>query len=62
MHEYVDSMKTALRILTTIVENRCPEPADVGELRRQSSLPADALAWDVIRQALKKRDAENGGR
>jgi hypothetical protein len=66
MHEYLDSMKTALRVLTAIVENRCPEPLDVGDLRRHSSLsadaPADELAWDVMRQALKKRDAENGGR
>jgi hypothetical protein len=54
-------MKTAMRVLTAIVEKRCPEPADVGDLRRQSSLsadaPADELAWDVMRQALKKRDA-----
>jgi hypothetical protein len=61
MHAYLDSMKTALRVLTAIVEKRCPEPADVGDLRRQSSLSADAspdeLAWDVMRQALKKRDA-----
>jgi hypothetical protein len=66
MHLYLDAMKTALRVLTAIVEKRCPEPADVGDLRRQSSLsadaPADELAWDVMRQALKKRDAGNGGR
>jgi len=66
MRQYLNSMKTALRVLTAIVEKQCPDPADVGELRRQSSLPADApaddLAWEVMRQALKKRGTASGRR
>jgi hypothetical protein len=66
MYANLDSIKTAVRVLTAIVEKRCPEPADVGDLRRQSSLsadaPADELAWDVMRQALKKRDGATGRR
>jgi hypothetical protein len=53
----LDENRTAL--LTAIIEKRSPEPVDVGDLRRKSSLsadaPADELAWDVMRQALKKR-------
>jgi hypothetical protein len=65
-HQYLNSVKIALRVLTAIVEKRCPDLADVRELESQSSLPADApadeLAWDVMRQALKKRDAATGGK
>jgi hypothetical protein len=61
MHSYLDATKVALRVLAAVVETREPDPADVAELRRLSSrpkyIPADELAWDVLRQALKQRDA-----
>jgi hypothetical protein len=51
----VDAMMTALRVLSAIVNQRDPNPADVEELRRlppsRAEAPLDELACDVIQQA-----------
>lgn len=55
------AMKTALRVLTAIVERQNPNAVDVEELRQYSpshpNAPPDELACEVIQEALKKRAA-----
>ena len=54
----IDALKTALRVLTAIVDMRKPRLADVEKLRRLAPLLADAppgeLAVDVLHQAVKR--------
>jgi hypothetical protein len=49
------AMMTALRVLSAIVNQWEPDPADVMELRRllasRAEAPLDELACDVIQQA-----------
>ena len=51
----VDAMITALRVLSAIVNQRDPDPADVEELRRipasRAEVPLDELACNVVQQA-----------
>jgi hypothetical protein len=58
MERGIDALKTALRVLTAIVDMRKPHPADVEQLRRFAPLRADALpgelAVDVLHQAVKR--------
>ena len=61
MHLAADAMKTALRVLNALASQCEPDGQDVDELRRLAPLLADSpleeLAWDVIRQAMKRHDA-----
>ena len=56
MQQTPDTMRTALRVLTAVIERRDPHLADLEELRRFAPLladaPVDELARDVI-QAMK---------
>jgi hypothetical protein len=60
VQQAIDEIKTALRVLTAIVEKRYPDPADIDELRRLAPLlaeaPPDELACGVIRQALNYQE------
>ena len=51
----VDAMMAALRVLSAIVNQRDPDPAEVEVLRRfapsRVEVPLDELACDVIQQA-----------
>jgi len=55
----MEAMKTALRVLTAIVERREPASHDVEDLVRYrgtgSGLPPDELACEVIQRATKVR-------
>ena len=52
-------MRTALRVLTNILDHVEPDPADVEELRRLSPKdadgPIDLLACKVVQNALAER-------
>jgi hypothetical protein len=58
MERGIDALKTALRVLTAVVDMRKPHLADVEQLRRFAPLRADALpgelAVDVLHQAVKR--------
>jgi hypothetical protein len=64
MHLAVDALKTALRVLNALASECEPDPQDVDELHRLAPLladvPLDDLAWDVIRQAMKRHDSIYG--
>lgn len=55
----LDSMRTALRVLTAVVEKRNPDAADLEELHRLapslSNASPDVLACYLIQQGLKRR-------
>jgi hypothetical protein len=52
-------MKTALRVLSAIVEKRSPEPADVEQLRSLApplaTVSVEEIACEVVQLALKNR-------
>jgi hypothetical protein len=66
MQEFLAAMKTALRVLTAIIDKREPDLTDVNELRHFAPLLADApvddLAREVIQQALGRRPATRKAR
>ena len=53
------ALRTALRILTAVIEKRQPDPTDLATLRREypllTAVPIDAMARAVIRDATTKR-------
>jgi len=60
MQQGLDAMKTALRVLTAVTENRAPSDADLESLYRYADMqpariPPDELACEVIQQALARR-------
>ena len=60
MQEGPEAMIIALRVLTALMDNLYPDPADVEKLHqlapaRGSAAPLDELACDVIQKALKHR-------
>jgi hypothetical protein len=66
MQEVLAAMKTALRVLTAIIDKREPNLTDVNELRRFAPLladsPVDDLARGVIQRALRRRPATRKAR
>jgi len=56
-----ETLKLALRVLTTIIDRRYPEPNDVAALRSLAPcagpLPIDELACEVIKGAVQLRAA-----
>jgi hypothetical protein len=62
MDDSIAAMKTALRVLTAIIEKRTPETTDIEPLRQMALLPADApldeVACEVIQQAVRIRAAD----
>jgi hypothetical protein len=65
MENTTEALKTALRVLTAITDDRKPDPADVEELKRLAPLmgdtPLDDLASDVIQQAFRRRSRDRDG-
>jgi len=65
MEKTTKALKTALRVLAAITDDRKPDPADVEELQRLAPLmgdtPLDDLASDVIQQALRRRARDKDG-
>ncbi len=61
MQQSLADMQVALRVLTAITDRREPDAADVEQLRRLAPPrkydSLDEMACDVIRLALKHRDA-----
>jgi hypothetical protein len=59
MHQGLDALKTALRVLTAVTEHRDPEPADIQALLSYAPLlkrrPPDEVACEVTQMALKAR-------
>jgi hypothetical protein len=57
MLDRVAALRVVLRVLTAITERRCPDEADVEQLRELSDLdpqaPADELAHDVMAHSLE---------
>jgi hypothetical protein len=55
----IDPMRTALRVLSAVLEGHPPPPSDVESLHKFAPLlkdgPVDELACDVIQQAMKRR-------
>jgi hypothetical protein len=61
MRESIEHIERAARVLTSLVQNRHPDPDDVAELRHLAPEAAgktiDEIICDVIRNALKHRNA-----
>ncbi len=55
-----NTLRTALRVLTTIADRQNPHPDDVASLLRYAPdlehLPPDGLACAIIQRALKARE------
>jgi hypothetical protein len=63
MHDSLEIMKIALRVLTAVSQNGVVDPQDIAELEkfggaRPADLALDEFTCGVVQQALKNRAAK----